>query len=277
MFAPHHPHQKYCSIPCQRKGTWQRNKPTARLLECEWCGAEFQARTSQQKYCSVPCQQASYKNKLKVGRDSRPNICPECGESFEPNQRGAPKKYCSRVCTVRSGNRRNNRSRLPLMQPRERSCDYCGESYVARSRDSRYCPDSWCRQLAYQKRKREGKSRLVVPHKVTCDDCGNEFVGKHPSARWCSKKCANRHWGRVRSRQRRRPTRAKYTDLQVFERDNWTCHICGGPVDPDLDRLHEMGATIDHITPISKGGVDELDNVALAHWSCNREKGATLS
>jgi 5-methylcytosine-specific restriction endonuclease McrA len=59
----------------------------------------------------------------------------------------------------------------------------------------------------------------------------------------------------------------------VFERDNWTCHLCGGAVDPDLPRLDPMGATIDHLTPLSLGGVDELANVATAHWSCNRAKG----
>jgi 5-methylcytosine-specific restriction endonuclease McrA len=33
------------------------------------------------------------------------------------------------------------------------------------------------------------------------------------------------------------------------------------------------GATVDHIVPRSLGGSDDLVNLQLAHWSCNRAKG----
>lgn len=34
-----------------------------------------------------------------------------------------------------------------------------------------------------------------------------------------------------------------------------------------------MGATVDHILPISAGGEDTLANVAIARWQCNIRKG----
>src|SRR5690625_1472658 len=52
-----------------------------------------------------------------------------------------------------------------------------------------------------------------------------------------------------------------------------TCGICGHPVDFSLKPPHPMSPTIDHIIPIAKGGhPSDIDNVQLAHWTCNRQK-----
>ncbi|WCZ54951.1 HNH endonuclease [Latilactobacillus phage TMW 1.1365 P1] len=38
-----------------------------------------------------------------------------------------------------------------------------------------------------------------------------------------------------------------------------------------------MSAVIDHIIPVSKGGhPSAMDNLQLAHWSCNRQKSDKL-
>lgn len=52
-----------------------------------------------------------------------------------------------------------------------------------------------------------------------------------------------------------------------------TCGICGHPVDLSLKSPHPMSPTIDHIIPIAKGGhPSDIDNLQLAHWTCNRQK-----
>lgn len=52
-----------------------------------------------------------------------------------------------------------------------------------------------------------------------------------------------------------------------------TCGICGHPVDFSLKPPHPMSATIDHIIPVAKGGhPSDIDNLQLAHWTCNRQK-----
>lgn len=52
-----------------------------------------------------------------------------------------------------------------------------------------------------------------------------------------------------------------------------TCGICGHPVDYSLKSPHPMSATIDHIIPVAKGGhPSDIDNLQLAHWTCNRQK-----
>lgn len=55
------------------------------------------------------------------------------------------------------------------------------------------------------------------------------------------------------------------------------CGICGKPVDKDLRYPHPLSPCIDHIIPIAKGGhPSDLDNLQLAHWTCNRQKSDKL-
>ena len=51
------------------------------------------------------------------------------------------------------------------------------------------------------------------------------------------------------------------------------CGICGMPVDKTLKSPHPMSATVDHIIPVAKGGhPSDINNLQLAHRSCNRAK-----
>ena len=59
---------------------------------------------------------------------------------------------------------------------------------------------------------------------------------------------------------------------RIFATQN-ACGICGHPVDFSLKPPHPMSATIDHIIPVAKGGhPSDIDNLQLAHWTCNRQK-----
>lgn len=56
-----------------------------------------------------------------------------------------------------------------------------------------------------------------------------------------------------------------------------TCGICGKPVDFNLKYPHPLSPCIDHIVPVSKGGhPSDIDNLQLAHWTCNRQKSDKL-
>lgn len=51
------------------------------------------------------------------------------------------------------------------------------------------------------------------------------------------------------------------------------CGICGKPVDFTKKMPHPLSPCIDHIIPVSKGGhPSALDNLQLAHMTCNRQK-----
>lgn len=55
------------------------------------------------------------------------------------------------------------------------------------------------------------------------------------------------------------------------------CGICGRPVNFDYKYPHPLSPCIDHIIPIAKGGhPSDMDNLQLAHWTCNRQKSDKL-
>ena len=58
----------------------------------------------------------------------------------------------------------------------------------------------------------------------------------------------------------------------ILQRDNYTCKNCGLSVDKEPNLLLE----IDHIIPISKGGLTTEDNLQTLCWKCNRSKSNKL-
>jgi 5-methylcytosine-specific restriction endonuclease McrA len=57
----------------------------------------------------------------------------------------------------------------------------------------------------------------------------------------------------------------------VYERDGGVCGVCAVPVKRN-EKWH-----IDHVIPISRGGVHAYSNVQLAHAICNLKKGARVA
>ncbi len=55
----------------------------------------------------------------------------------------------------------------------------------------------------------------------------------------------------------------------IWERDGGVCHVCGERV--TLGEHH-----FDHVIPLSRGGEHSMENIAVAHATCNLKKGAKL-
>lgn len=63
----------------------------------------------------------------------------------------------------------------------------------------------------------------------------------------------------------------EFVQLQVRKRANYLCEYCHAD-----ERWQFVPFTIDHIVPISSGGTDSLENLALACFHCNRRKSDKL-
>lgn len=93
---------------------------------------------------------------------------------------------------------------------------------------------------------------------------------------WCAKV-------RLMSNNKNRPDQDG-THRGAFEKNKkkiyatqTVCGICGKPVDFKLKYPHPLSPCIDHIIPVSKGGhPSDIDNLQLAHWTCNRQKSDKL-
>lgn len=68
-------------------------------------------------------------------------------------------------------------------------------------------------------------------------------------------------WNRNKSKTRR------WQRAHLIQKFGAVCAICTEPFKSMKD------ITFDHKQPVSKGGLDELDNLQLAHLDCNQEKG----
>lgn len=117
-----------------------------------------------------------------------------------------------------------------------------------------------------------------------CAECGTIFVSKMRNEKYCSK-CRKRMLNRNKDK---RINRANIIDrditlLKLYQRDNGTCYLCGGRCNFD-DHHTENGnfvvgptyPTIEHVFPLSKGGLHSWDNVRLACHACNSKKWAHL-
>jgi len=60
---------------------------------------------------------------------------------------------------------------------------------------------------------------------------------------------------------------------QIKQRDGYACLQCGVSVAAEPHLLLE----VDHIVPVSKGGLSTHDNLQTLCWRCNRTKGAKLA
>jgi len=54
--------------------------------------------------------------------------------------------------------------------------------------------------------------------------------------------------------------------LKIFERDSYKCKYCG-------KQLTRFSATLDHIQPVSHGGLNSFDNLVTACLHCNSNRG----
>lgn len=77
----------------------------------------------------------------------------------------------------------------------------------------------------------------------------------------------------ARRAQKLATTTEPFTRIEIFERDGWTCQLCGGPINPELTHPHPWHANVDHIVPLSKGGSHSRDNAQASHFRCNLQKG----
>ena len=175
--------------------------------------------------------------------------CDRCGTaiSVEPNRRQRyVNLYCGKQC---------------------REQHQHGFTYASSKEVALYIP-------LPQRRKTERKPLVFIAGR--CAVCCELFVTTTARARTCGSQCASalttarKKASRYRRRMRLRAARvAPVIPAQIFERDNYLCHLCDMPV-VSLARVPTPAApTLDHVIPLALGGEHSPDNVRTAHFTCN--------
>lgn len=235
--APHdRARAKYCCDLCQRRAYTERRKADGRLAE----------QREKLKGYSAAYQRANTE-RFRVDRE-----CVVCGTVWRTLRKDA--KYCSTACRgmMRDGAKRS--TPIPDSHPARRgpTCDVPA-SHPARQ--THYAP------------------RLFVSG--ACRRCGKGFTVSDPSGRavYCSASCS-RADVRAKRRARMRDAFVAYVSpVAVYERDDWTCGLCGGAVLRAAKVPNPLAAVVDHVVSLANGGTHEPDNVQCAHFICNSRKG----
>lgn len=138
-----------------------------------------------------------------------------------------------------------------------------------------------------KKAKREAKSQQIKFNLYVCKECGKPFAYLGNQRVFCSEEC--RHKGTNRRKDKRIKPEQQVDNItlpELYRRDEGICYICGTKCNWD-DFTETIGSdnrmakivgptypTIEHVKPLSKGGLHSWGNVRLACFECNTKKSS---
>lgn len=249
-------------------------------LKCQYCGKVFLAKTRKSKWCSKRCKDIVFRTQygIKCNPNIEPykKICVVCGKAFE-TFRGSD-KCCSHECTIENGKSSKHRN---------------GKNSGGKSRNQHTLEEY--NRLRKEQAKQNAETKkiekmwYVANHTVQreCKICGSLFYCLDKSSdKTCSHECSRKL--RNKRRDRRIPESQiidkDITIEKLYKRDNGKCWICGGNCNFDDIAISKKGypypgdnyPEIEHVIPVSRGGLHAWDNVRLAHRKCNADKGVKM-
>lgn len=248
---------------------------------CKFCKASLPVRKPgsvgrRRLFCNDFC---SRRFNGKASSDPLPVACLFCGGVLVHKTR--PKKYCSKKHSDKA--RAVARKKVKVTK----SCVNCFVSFESSMSKQKFCSTA-CRKIVQSiQQSQRWRANNPIPENFVyqCDDCSvlverDYLVRRGAYGRFCDVCRLHRKRARYRMKTvRRQSLTVKPSRLscdEVAARDNYVCHICDGWVDMSLPRTIGLGATVDHVIPLSKGGSDEPENLRLAHWACNVRKGSKV-
>jgi len=209
---------------------------------------------------------STHYNQLHLGQRRYPAkveiSCYRCGAPcMKRPDRRRPRQYCSLAC----------RTAEQFKEVRARRPAPPGKELILRPGGREPRPQR-------QAERRSEWWKLLIAG--DCAHCGTYFVAPAASidtaSRYCSVRCR-----RASGKSRRRAMRqdafvAPVSPRRIFERDRWTCKLCGKRVKREAEAPDPNAPTLDHIIPLAagpeNGGVHAPWNVQCAHFLCNSLK-----
>lgn len=243
-------------------------------------------------------------------------VCKICNKEYELNKNGSGYKYCSQDCAGEARRIRNRdrwREANPEWDDGiNKVCEWCGKEFTVPTRNAhiaRFCSDEcrsrdkghmsweeWTALAAKQKQERQEEldkekqeAHLARLTTKKCEWCGKTFTTDIPTKMTCSDGCKRkrknrRDWERQSSRLNdENVIDGDISIVRLYKRDKGVCYICGGRCDFKDHQIingHFISGpnypSIDHITPLARGGMHAWDNVKLSHHYCNAMKSDIL-
>ena len=252
--------------PAQPPKSARPPKSVQLTTKCGGCDTEV---VSPKKWCSETCRRRNIRLNIRRGlASSTATAAPE-----------VPQATILEVVLVPHKPRRDLQREILRMWPVGECARCCGPLqpwWEAIENGPRSRTTCYACQLDAITGRQQRKAKTLV----ACVICSAPFERTGQRRNTCSDACKREA---IREKDRRQNMRRRsartgepYTLRSLYDRSCGICHLCDGPVDYSLPANHPMGPTVDHLLPLSHGGIDCDSNVALAHWSCNIKRGNRL-
>jgi hypothetical protein len=216
-------------------------------------------------YAPVKCHSCARRERKEWEWRRSWHCCETCCRWFQRTNNKA--QFCSSACRLylRETKLRAKRPTWKTEPSGTRSCAACGYRFNVGKPGRIYCDDctgGLCRSA----------SRLSA---APCSVCCKPFI--HSGLVHRCGDCAfrlNRSKNKRKNKRRSSAPRGeRYVLADLIAAAEGICHLCAQPVDLSASGLNPFGPTIDHLVPLSLGGIDCRSNVALAHRICNTRRG----
>lgn len=226
------------------------------------------------QYCAKTCY-PTYKAPNKTGLDA----CQVCGEQIDHDgQRGRRKRNCSDKCRIA-----HRQMTLKAKRQSKHKCEVCEKSFATGRKKQRWCSEA-CRKIGQAedaRLKHEAKMAELYPDGIRTEPC--KWCGEPRSFDYktgavngyhdhCRKEAQSARYRIKTVKRQKLSSRHRISHEEIVRQYGSKCHICKEEIDMGLPRTHKLGLTADHVTPISKGGGDDMSNLRPAHWICNVRK-----
>lgn len=267
------PHTVAMSEAMRLYAAQNRHKPKTREHKmCQACGAvsivggdrlrESNKNAHGAFYCDRECAES---DRGRVYRTSEA-YQEKCHKRFQ--REGKKRNWEKRVCKIY-----------------DRQCKICHNRFMGKCVDAVLCSKQ-CKKMDSRIAAWITHRKSQAPIETHCAECGVWFttlVRTQSERHYCSGECSYRYNKRQAKHTRRerygvpRGTNRGLVSLKAqYKKHKGTCQICGCNVIMS-DSHTENRATVDHMIPLSKGGLHVESNVQLACWKCNTEKADELT
>lgn len=213
---------------------------------CKCCGTKFKPTSSRNVYCSIECRKVI---KSKSDRWYRLNNIDTIRKRKRERYVATRGAILKQQGEYRQANKEANRERK--------------RKYAREHRDTirEYNRNYWRKHATYlNARQRE----YYQDNKELFTNLRRKWRANNPDV--VSAAAARRACAKLEGNATQELIKAKW------EASDKTCILCGKPIDDTLPPRRPASRTIEHLTPIARGGRHDLDNIAFAHWSCNSSK-----
>jgi 5-methylcytosine-specific restriction endonuclease McrA len=279
-----------------------RTKPEIQKESCKWDLMPFSFEPSEAMRALIGRRIEAY----RAGKRTKPRqhacMCQACGSVLVvagdrgPAGNKHPEIYCDKECAEADRSRVYRMRRIgdktilskgwmPTSMASKVvfcSCQHCQKRFAA-AQPRQFCSTE-CTQGYRDGLKKANRLRLAIERierqkknakLQSCKQCGIQYTSlREGGTLYCSQRCVSKYAKKNRHHIARssRKIGGGFSDVDVFKAAKWKCKICGIKVHQATGQHSETQATIDHIVPMSRGGLHVWGNVQCACQRCNASK-----